>query len=82
MAEPALVRSRRDGAIHAEYSPDWIGRFAESYRLQDQTWVKACVIGRSCEDLATARDGLMATSYCEQLVRTLPMGSGPLVQVS
>lgn len=81
LAEPALVRSRRDGAIHAGYSPDWIGRFADSYRLQDQAWVKACVTGQGCEDLATARDGLLATSYCDQMVQTLPKGGGPLEQV-
>lgn len=80
LAESALVRSRRDGASRAVYSPDWIGRFADSYRLQDQAWVKSCVTGWTCEDLATARDGLLATSYCEQLVQVLTTGSGALVQ--
>lgn len=77
MAEPAQVRLRHDGAMQAGYSPDWIGRFAESYRMQDQAWVRACT-GGSCADMATARDGLLATSYCRQLVEMLPAGGGPL----
>lgn len=78
MAEPAQVRLRRGGAMQAGYSPDWIGRFADSYRLQDQAWVRACRSGRPCEDMATARDGLLATGYCQQLVEHLPAGGGPL----
>ncbi|MDO5611920.1 MAG: Gfo/Idh/MocA family oxidoreductase [Paracoccus sp. (in: a-proteobacteria)] len=78
MAEPAQVRLRRNGAMRAGYSPDWIGRFADSYRLQDQAWVRASRYGLPCEDMATARDGLLATDYCQQLVEHLPAGGGLL----
>lgn len=74
MAEPAPVRLRQAGAARAAYPADWIGRFAESYRLQDQAWVEACLSGRPAEGLASARDGLFATDYCMQLVDLLGLG--------
>lgn len=78
MAEPAQLRLRRDGAMQAGYSSDWIGRFADSYRMQDQAWVRAGNGNCSCMDLATARDGLFATRYCQQLVEAMSAGGGTL----
>ena len=79
MAEPAPVRLRAAGAAQAAYPADWIGRFADSYRAQDQAWVAACRAGRADPGLATAQDGLVATQCCAQLVGLLEgAGSGAL----
>lgn len=80
MAEPAPTRLRHDGAMRAAYPPNWIERFAESYRLQNQAWIRACLGGKPCRDMATARDGLFATSYCQQLAGLLDTGGGVLTQ--
>ncbi|MPL84715.1 Inositol 2-dehydrogenase/D-chiro-inositol 3-dehydrogenase [bioreactor metagenome] len=74
MAEPALTRLRSAGAARAAYPSDWIGRFAESYRAQDQAWVDGIRSGQPDAALASARDGLRATDYCLQLVEMLAAG--------
>lgn len=79
MAEPAPVRLRTAGAARAAYPGDWIGRFAESYRLQDQAWVDR-LHGRAVEGLASAQDGLLATDYCLQLVDLLQHGGSGALQ--
>ncbi|HEY0275048.1 MAG TPA: hypothetical protein VGC31_03100, partial [Paenirhodobacter sp.] len=71
MADADRSRLRHDGAERTAYPADWIGRFAESYRLQDQAWADACGAGTRAEGAATARDGLLATGYCDQLVALL-----------
>lgn len=80
MAEPALTRSRLDLAQRAAYPADWIPRFAEAYRRQDQAWVDALRKGQSATDAATARDGLMATHIGRQVVTALTSGQRVLLQ--
>lgn len=78
MAEPAILRLRREGAASAAYSSDWIRRFDESYRAQDQSWVRAVLHNRRCSEIASARDGLFATSYALQIADLLTVGGGTL----
>lgn len=79
MDNPALTTLRLNGAASEAYPTDWIGRFSDSYRLQDQAWVDACKCGRRATDIATAADGLLATDYALQLVRLSEgTGAGPL----
>lgn len=80
MAEPVLGRVRRAGVESQPFPPDWIGRFAESYRLQDQAWADAARAGTRAPGAATARDGLFATDYCDQIVAIMTGGGAGVLQ--
>lgn len=54
MAEPALTRTRVDGAARAAYPVNWIPRFADAYRIQAQAWIDAIGAGGVDTDAATA----------------------------
>ena len=72
LAQPALTRSRREGSERAEFPANWIPRFTDAYRLQDQAWVDAIANGRPVG--ASAWDGLVATCLSEQIVHALETG--------
>lgn len=74
MAEPALVTTRHDGARQSSYPPDWIPRFADAYRLQDQAWIDAIGGGRIDGGAAGAWDGFVATAVAGQVVAALRTG--------
>lgn len=67
LAAPALTRTRAGRAERAAFPGDWIPRFADAYRLQDQAWIDT-QRGGDGAGLATARDGYVATAIAEQLV--------------
>lgn len=75
MAEPALTRTRSGLAQRAAYPSDWIPRFAEAYRRQDQAWVDAVRKGIRTPEAATAEDGLMATHVGRQVIEAMQSGS-------
>jgi myo-inositol 2-dehydrogenase/D-chiro-inositol 1-dehydrogenase len=72
LAQPALTRSRHSGSERADFPANWIPRFADAYRLQDQAWIDAIAKGTSVG--ASAWDGLVATCLSEQIVRALETG--------
>ena len=72
LAQPALTRSRHSGSERADFPANWIPRFADAYRLQDQAWVDAIAKGKPVG--ASAWDGLVATCLSEQIVRALETG--------
>ena len=79
LAQPALTRSRHSGSDHASFPANWIPRFADAYRLQDQAWVDAITNGKQAG--ASAWDGLVATCLCEQIVRALETGEATTLKL-
>lgn len=74
MAHPDLTRLRSDHAEKGAFPANWIPRFAESYRLQDQAWVNAIRTGNR-DGLASAWDGFVATHVAERLVEASQQGT-------
>lgn len=75
MAHPALTRTRLDRAERGAFPDNWIPRFADAYRIQDQVWVNSLLDGTHANQGATAWDGFVATSIAEQLVSAIETGA-------
>ncbi|NRG18259.1 Gfo/Idh/MocA family oxidoreductase [Rhizobiales bacterium] len=75
MAHPALTRTRLDRAERGEFPENWIPRFADAYRIQDQVWINSLLDGTHANEGATAWDGFVATSIAEQLVNAIETGT-------
>jgi myo-inositol 2-dehydrogenase / D-chiro-inositol 1-dehydrogenase len=72
MAHPALTRVRHEGSEHGDFAANWVPRFAEAYRLQNQAWVDGLTRDVPHE-AATAWDGFVATWIAEAFInRTEP----------
>ncbi|MBB6469133.1 myo-inositol 2-dehydrogenase/D-chiro-inositol 1-dehydrogenase [Aminobacter lissarensis] len=70
MAQPDLIRRRRDLAERGTFPDNWIPRFREAYRLQDQAWIDGLTHGLQ-NDVANAWDGFIATFVAEGFIRSL-----------
>ena len=68
MAQPALIRSRHEGAEAAAFPQNWIPRFRDAYRIQNQAWVDGIRDRTPPKDASTAWDGLVATCLADQIV--------------
>ncbi|WP_313196796.1 Gfo/Idh/MocA family oxidoreductase [Shinella zoogloeoides] len=68
MAHPAPVRIRREGSQSGGYPENWIPRFRDAYRIQNQAWVDGIHNGVPAVDGASAWDGLVATCLAEQII--------------
>ena len=79
LAQPALTRSRHSGSEHADFPANWIPRFADAYRIQNQAWVDA--IANGGRRGASAWDGLVATCLSEQIVGALETGQTTLLKL-
>ncbi|MXN64001.1 gfo/Idh/MocA family oxidoreductase [Stappia sp. GBMRC 2046] len=75
MAHPALTRTRLDRAERGAFPENWIPRFADAYRIQDQSWINSLLDGTHKNEGATAWDGFVATTVAEQLVTAIDMGA-------
>lgn len=71
MGQPALTVTKVGGAERSAYPPNWIPRFADAYRIQNQAWVDAIKRGQIAEGASSAWDGTVATSVAEQVVEAL-----------
>lgn len=71
MAQPSLTRQRFDGTERAAFPVNWIPRFADAYRIQNQAWIDGLRQGALPRDASTAWDGLVATCLAEQIVVAL-----------
>ena len=71
MAHPALTRTRRNGAEEGAFPANWVPRFRDAYRLQNQAWIDGIRNGTPPADGSTAWDGLVATSLAEQIVEAM-----------
>lgn len=74
MAHPDLTRVRRDRSERGRFPADWIPRFAEAYRLQNQAWINALTHGER-DGLASAWDGFVATHIAEKLMEAALNGT-------
>jgi myo-inositol 2-dehydrogenase/D-chiro-inositol 1-dehydrogenase len=72
MAAPTRVLVNHAASQSFGFPPNWVPRFAESYRLQMQAWVDAQHDGRSVG--ASAWDGFVTTAIAEQIVGALASG--------
>ncbi len=68
MAHPALTRTRRNGAEEGSFPANWVPRFRDAYRLQNQAWIDGIRSGMPAADGSTAWDGLVATCLADQIV--------------
>ena len=71
MAHPAPIRIRRDGAQEGRFPENWIPRFRDAYRIQNQAWVDGIRAGTPPADGSTAWDGLVATCLADQVVAAM-----------
>jgi len=71
MAHPAPIRTRREGAEEGAFPENWIPRFRDAYRIQDQAWVDGIRAGTPPADGSTAWDGLVATCLADQIVAAM-----------
>ncbi|QFY63517.1 gfo/Idh/MocA family oxidoreductase (plasmid) [Rhizobium grahamii] len=71
LAEPTTQRLRINGSEQTSYPQNWIPRFADAYRIQNQKWVAAIANGTVAEGAATSWDGFAATFIAEQVLVAL-----------
>lgn len=77
LAEPRRVLLDADLARAGDYWPDWRGRFADAYRLELTTWVRAISSDRMPRGpLATVADAVAAAEVAEALIRSMRQGGG------
>jgi myo-inositol 2-dehydrogenase/D-chiro-inositol 1-dehydrogenase len=57
MAHPALTRTRRNGAEEGPFPANWVPRFRDAYRIQNQAWVDGIRSDIPAADGSTAWDG-------------------------
>lgn len=74
MAHPDSIRLRSGGSEHGRFPANWIPRFTEAYRLQNQAWINA-LHGSPRSGLASAWDGFVATFIAERLVDAAETGA-------
>ncbi|MFT3987502.1 Gfo/Idh/MocA family protein [Aestuariivirga sp.] len=63
LAQHALIARKAALAASHSYPPDWRGRFADAYRIELQSWVRA--IAGATHTGASAWDGYLATFIAE-----------------
>lgn len=74
MAHPDPTRLRRDGGEQGAFPTNWMPRFVEAYRLQNQAWINALRSG-SHRGMASAWDGFVATFIAGKLVAAAETGA-------
>jgi myo-inositol 2-dehydrogenase/D-chiro-inositol 1-dehydrogenase len=74
MVHPALTSTRYEGSERGAFPANWIPRFADAYRLQDQAWINAIHAGSLDVDAASSWDGYMATYIAEKTLEALSTG--------
>ena len=74
MAHPTLTRVRSDGSERSGFGENWVPRFAEAYRLQNQAWIDGLTRDLPHE-AASAWDGFAATWLAEAFVNCLEPGA-------
>ncbi|MEW9612762.1 Gfo/Idh/MocA family oxidoreductase [Shinella sp. S4-D37] len=71
LAHPALTRIRHQRAECGSFPSNWIPRFLDAYRIQNQAWIDGIHSGTPPVEGATAWDGLVATCLADQIVEAL-----------
>ena len=63
---------RTDGKTRVDIGTDWFGRFADAYRLQDETWVESLRSGQTVGP--SAWDGLAGNAVVDAVFESLESG--------
>jgi myo-inositol 2-dehydrogenase / D-chiro-inositol 1-dehydrogenase len=74
MGQPALTSVLFEGSDRAAFPANWIPRFADAYRLQDQAWVNAIHSGTLDADASSSWDGYLASYIAERTLEALKSG--------
>jgi myo-inositol 2-dehydrogenase/D-chiro-inositol 1-dehydrogenase len=74
MGQPALTSVLFEGSDRAAFPANWIPRFADAYRLQDQAWVNAIHSGILDADASSSWDGYLASYIAEKTLEALKSG--------
>jgi myo-inositol 2-dehydrogenase / D-chiro-inositol 1-dehydrogenase len=74
MGQPALTSILYEGSDRAAFPANWIPRFADAYRLQDQAWVNAIHAGSLDANASSSWDGYMASYIAEKTLEALKTG--------
>ncbi|MFN8192522.1 MAG: Gfo/Idh/MocA family oxidoreductase [Nocardioidaceae bacterium] len=72
LTPPYGIERRRDGSDGREVTSDWVGRFADAYRVELATWTESVRTGIAAGP--SAWDGHLATLAAEAGVRSLEGG--------
>lgn len=81
MGQPALTSILYEGSDRAAFPANWIPRFADAYRLQDQAWVNAIHAGSLDDNASSSWDGYMASYIAEKTLEALKTGRRTELQV-
>ena len=81
MGQPALTSVLYEGSDRAAFPANWIPRFADAYRLQDQAWVNAIRGGSLDANASSSWDGYMASYIAEKTLEALKTGRRTELQV-
>ena len=81
MGQPALTSVLYEGSDRAAFPANWIPRFADAYRLQDQAWVNAVRGGSLDANASSSWDGYMASYIAEKTLEALKTGRRIELQV-
>ena len=60
---------RRDGGAGVDIGTDWFGRFADAYRVEDDTWLRSIAAGAAIGP--SAWDGLVAERVVQAAIESL-----------
>jgi myo-inositol 2-dehydrogenase/D-chiro-inositol 1-dehydrogenase len=82
MATPALTATRLGFSDGTALPENWIPRFAEAYRIQDQAFVDAVRNGTVDAEAASAFDGFMATYIAERAVEAWQTGTRVVLETN
>jgi myo-inositol 2-dehydrogenase/D-chiro-inositol 1-dehydrogenase len=82
MATPALTATRLGFSDGTALPENWIPRFAEAYRIQDQAFVDAVRNGTVDAEAASAFDGFMATYIAERAVEAWRTGTRVVLETN
>jgi myo-inositol 2-dehydrogenase / D-chiro-inositol 1-dehydrogenase len=74
MGQPALTSVLFEGSDRAAFPANWIPRFADAYRLQDQAWVNAIHSGTLDADASSSWDGYLASYIAGKTLEALKSG--------
>lgn len=75
LPQPGTLRIRGAGIEKEKIPQNWIPRFRDAYRLQNQAWVDAIFHGGLPPGASSTWDGLVATFLAEQIVRAMASGT-------
>lgn len=81
LPQPGTPRVHSVGTEKTRFPENWIPRFRDAYRLQNQAWVDPIFYGGLPPGASSAWDGLVATCLAEQIVQAMASGTRTLLEL-